>query len=66
MAKRTKQPLASRLSASRPGNSVPGVPAVGTRQDAIHPPAKHPTMLAVSVALFALWFAFLLVTALLG
>jgi hypothetical protein len=31
-----------------------------------HPPAKNPTLLAVSIALFALWFAFLLVTALAG
>ena len=31
---------------------------------AAHPPARHPTLLAVSIVLFALWFIFLLVTAL--
>ena len=29
-------------------------------------PAKQPTLLAVSLVLFALWFAFLLVTAVFG
>jgi hypothetical protein len=32
----------------------------------IHPPAKQPTLLAVSIVLFSLWFVFLLVTAILG
>jgi hypothetical protein len=31
-----------------------------------HPPRKNPTLLAVSVLLFAAWFAFLLVTALMA
>jgi hypothetical protein len=30
----------------------------------VHAPTKQPTLLAVSMALFALWFVFLLVTAL--
>ena len=33
---------------------------------ALHLPAKQPTLLAVSIALFALWFVFLLLTALFG
>lgn len=33
---------------------------------AANPPARHPTLLAVSIALFTLWFIFLLVTALTG
>jgi hypothetical protein len=32
----------------------------------IHPPAKQPTLFAVSLILFALWFVFLLVTAVFG
>jgi hypothetical protein len=31
-----------------------------------HPPAKNPTLLGVSMALFALWFVFLLVAAIWG
>jgi hypothetical protein len=31
-----------------------------------HPPAKSPSLLAVSVALFALWFVFLLIAAIWG
>ena len=30
---------------------------------AAHPPAKNPSLLAVSLILFALWFVFLLVAA---
>jgi hypothetical protein len=39
-------------------------PVLATLQ--IAPPAKQPTLLAVSVILFALWFVFLLATALFG
>ncbi len=31
-----------------------------------HPPKKQPVMLAISIVLFALWFVFLLVTAVFG
>jgi len=31
-----------------------------------HAPTKQPTLLAVSIILFALWFVFLLITALTG
>jgi len=31
-----------------------------------HAPAKEPTLLAVSIILFALWFVFLFVTAVFG
>jgi hypothetical protein len=37
-----------------------------TAPAAHHLPAKQPTLLAASIILFALWFVFLLVTALLG
>jgi hypothetical protein len=47
---------------SSAGNSAAKVPPGTTL--AAHPPARHPTLLAVSVALFVLWFIFLLVTAL--
>ena len=40
------------------------VSASATRQR--HPPKKQPLLLALSVVLFALWFVFLLVTALFG
>lgn len=33
---------------------------------AAHPPAKYPTLLAVSVILFVVWFLFLLLAALSG
>jgi hypothetical protein len=39
-------------------------PALAARP--FHPPAKRPALLAVSIVLFALWFAFLLVTAVFG
>ena len=39
---------------------------MGVSHLAAHPPAKNPTLLAVSIVLFALWFVFLLVTALVG
>ena len=38
--------------------------ALATRQ--CQPPKKQPILLAVSVVLFALWFVFLLVTAVFG
>jgi len=37
--------------------SASGAPIVA------HPPAKNPSLLAVSLVLFALWFVFLLVAA---
>lgn len=48
---------------------VPSTPAANASDATvavIHPPAKQPTLLAVSIALFALWFVFLLVTAIFG
>ena len=56
MAKNRKH--AAKTSSSQ----SPKAPAPATL--AAHPPARHPTLLAVSVALFVLWFIFLLVTAL--
>jgi hypothetical protein len=63
MSKRNKQQAPSVTHGSNGGD-----PALATRTypTAIHPPAKQPTLLAVSIALFALWFMFLLVTAILG
>ena len=63
MSKRNKQPAPSvthGAGAGEPPQAARAYPAV------IHPPAKQPTLLAVSIVLFALWFMFLLVTAILG
>ena len=56
MTKRSKQ---------QPENPRPIAqsPAINT---SLHLPSKQPTLLAVSIILFALWFVFLLVTALFG
>ena len=56
MTKRSKQqPEHSRSAAQSP--------AINT---SLHLPSKQPTLLAVSILLFALWFVFLLVTAVFG
>jgi len=39
-------------------------PAEADARPAVHPPVRRPVLLAVSIVLFALWFAFLLLTAL--
>lgn len=57
MSKRNKQQAPA---VAHGGNAVETTAAV------IHPPAKQPTLLAVSISLFALWFVFLLVTAIFG
>ena len=59
MGKRNKQQAKSAESAS-------GQAAGSSALRQCHPPAKQPTLLAVSVVLFALWFVFLLVTAVFG
>jgi hypothetical protein len=41
-------------------------PHAMTASHPANPPVKNPTLLAVSIVLFALWFAFLIVTALVG
>lgn len=51
MAKRSKSSANTTLK-------VAAAPAV------VHPPTKSPTLLAVSIVLFGLWFVFLLVAAL--
>jgi hypothetical protein len=56
MAKRTKEKTSHQVQIAKP---LPGI-------EAVHAPAKEPTLLAVSIVLFALWFVFLLVTALFG
>lgn len=56
MTKRSKEPAGNNPHVA---NSLPASVAA-------HPPAKQPTLLAVSLVLFALWFVFLLVTALFG
>jgi len=61
MAKRNKQPAKSSPSSTSSKQTAPELPLL-----AAHPPAKNPTLLGVSILLFALWFAFLLVTALFG
>ncbi len=60
MGKRNKQ----RQSTTPPGRQESSTGDISRL--AANPPAKNPTLLAVSIALFALWFAFLLVTALAG
>jgi hypothetical protein len=63
MSKRNKQqapPVTHGSNTGDPTQAARAYPA------AIHPPAKQPTLLAVSIALFALWFMFLLVTAIFG
>jgi hypothetical protein len=57
MGKRKRQEKGAR-------ERVVGDSALTTRQ--CHPPRKQPVLLALSVVLFALWFVFLLVTALRG
>ena len=57
MAKRKKNELPPRET-----KAEPAAPAVLTA----HPPTRQPTLLAVSIALFALWFLFLLVAAIWG
>jgi hypothetical protein len=49
-----------------PAQPQHAVPRIVAAEKAIQPPAKNPTLLTVSILLFALWFAFLLVTALVG
>jgi hypothetical protein len=56
MSKKSKEPSVKKLR-----------PILGqSNSAAAHAPAKEPTLLAVSIVLFALWFVFLLVTALFG
>jgi hypothetical protein len=59
MGKRNKH--SEKMTASP---AAAGDAAVIPRQG--HAPAKQPTLLAVSIILFALWFIFLLITALTG
>ena len=61
--KKTIKPLASGAAAAAGGN-LGGNASLATR--GVQPPAKNPTLLGVSLILFALWFVFLLVTALFG
>jgi hypothetical protein len=56
MSKRNKQQSFEQSQTASPQSS--GV--------AVHAPARQPTLLAVSIVLFALWFVFLLVTAIFG
>jgi hypothetical protein len=56
MSKKSKEPSIKKLQATLvPSNSA-----------AVQGPAKEPTLLAVSIILFALWFVFLFVTAVFG
>ena len=60
MSKQSKQKTASIRPISASERSNVGPHAV------VHTPVKQPTLLAVSIVLFALWFVFLLVTAIFG
>jgi hypothetical protein len=58
-----------KATGGRPGNST--IPEASSSKGAgalasSHAPVKNPTLLGISVLLFVLWFAFLLVTALFG
>jgi hypothetical protein len=64
MGKRNKTRSNSAI-ATKTALAVQAAPAAPAGLTA-HPPAKNPTLLAVSIALFALWFVFLLITALAG
>jgi len=72
MAKRhknhSKQSGKSERRAGTQASGLPAASAAGTRSATVlaNPPAKNPSLLGVSILLFALWFIFLLVTALLG
>ena len=61
-----KQP--KKQSPSGPGAPQAGEAAVAPSPylPVAHPPAKNPTLLAVSVILFVAWFLFLLLAALAG
>ena len=56
MAKRNKHASTPRPAAAATASAA-AAPIVA------NPPAKHPSLLAVSLLLFALWFVFLLVAA---
>jgi hypothetical protein len=56
MSKKSKEPSVKKLKAAL------GQP----NSAAVQAPAKEPTLLAVSIILFALWFIFLLITAIFG
>jgi hypothetical protein len=65
VGKRNKQPRKS------PAEGAKRQPALAETPDqpaalVAHPPARNPTLLIVSIVLFAAWFVFLLVTALLA
>lgn len=61
MAKRKKQERRPSGGKQRPVNTA--APTTAQALSA-NPPAKNPSLLVISIVLFALWFAFLLVTAL--
>lgn len=64
MSKRSKQQAKTAVTRAAASNPVAGEAKPSLRER--HAPAKRPTLLAVSMILFALWFVFLLVTALTG
>lgn len=69
MAKRKKQPKSSSKAdkSDRQESRQPRRAAgLESAMVAIHPPVKNPSLLTLSIVLFALSFLFLLVTALLG
>lgn len=59
----SKHEKKGKKSAAEDRNAIRGS-APGTQRP--HPPKKQPIMLVISIALFALWFVFLLVTAVWG
>lgn len=63
MAKRSKSQAAKAVQTPRAENPAGGESAPTT---IAHPPTKNLSLLGISMLLFALWFIFLLVTALLA
>jgi hypothetical protein len=68
MAKRTKQPVRRAAKAERQEKKGRAARETLSQRAALlaSPPVRHPTLLGFSILLFAAWFVFLLVTALIG
>jgi hypothetical protein len=66
MAKSKKGPARGQAPAKRLVDSLHPAASGAAQFSAIAPPTKKPSLLAISVVLFSLWFVYLLVVALGG
>jgi hypothetical protein len=67
MAKKRQKTASKSASPGPRRESQPAAAATAPAPAIVgHPPAKNPSLLAISIALFAAWFVFLLITALWG